>query len=421
MADISDFQESESEVRVYCRSYPTVFTTGKEHTLSDEDGNEYIDFLSGAGALNYGHNNELLQKILQDYISANGVTMSLDLFTSAKRDFISKFNSTILAPRSMHYKMQFVGPTGTNSVEAALKLARKVTGRFNVVAFTNGFHGVTLGALAATANKKHREATIGALGNVTRFPFDGYFGHNMDSLIYAEGLLSGKGSGIEPPAAILLETIQGEGGINVASGDWLRGLQRLCREVGALLIVDDIQMGCGRTGTFFSFEEHGLDPDVICLSKSISGYGLPMALTLLKPKLDIWRPGEHNGTFRGNNLAFVTASAALDYWRSSEFSDSIVKKGRIIRDSLERTAEKIPLQWVKEIRGKGMVFGFELNAPELAETVVKTAFKSGLIIETCGADDNVLKVMPPLTISEAGLMKGLDILHSSIVKACSIH
>lgn len=421
MSDMSDFQKLESEARVYCRSYPAVFTTGKEHILTDENGNEYIDFLSGAGALNYGHNNESLQRTLQDYISSNGVTMSLDLFTSAKREFISKFNSTILEPRSMKYKMQFVGPTGTNSVEAALKLARKVTGRFNVVAFTNGFHGVTLGALAATANKNHREAAAGALGNVTRFPFDGYFGHNMDSLIYIEGLLSGKGNGLEPPATVILETIQGEGGINVASGDWLKGLQRLCRKIGALLIIDDIQMGCGRTGTFFSFEEHGLDPDIICLSKSISGYGLPMAVTLLKPELDVWRPGEHNGTFRGNNLAFVTASAALDYWRSGEFTNSIVKKGHIIKDSLERTADELSHQWVKEIRGKGMVFGFELNTPEVSKSVVNTAFKNGLIIETCGPDDNVLKVMPPLTISDAGLTDGLGILHRSIMKACSVH
>lgn len=419
MNNISAFTNHESDVRVYCRSYPTVFTTSKEHILSDENGREYIDFLSGAGALNYGHNDPSLQKALLDYVSLNGVSMSLDMHTSAKRDFIEGFHEIILRPRSMNYKMQFVGPTGTNSVEAALKIARKNTGRRNVVAFTNGFHGVTLGALAATASKNNRGAAFGHLDNIIRLPFNGYLGHNLDSLSYAECMLTGKGNGIEPPAAILLETIQGEGGINVASSDWLRGIQNLCKDIGALLIIDDIQMGCGRTGSFFSFEHDALDPDIICLSKSISGFGLPMALVLLKPEIDNWKPGEHNGTFRGNNLAFVTGTAALEFWKTSEFPEVIKKKGELIKSSLYDVAGSISDHTVKEIRGKGMVYGFEFAFPEICSEVVDLAFAKGLVIESCGPEGSVLKIMPPLTISEDGLKSGLELLRSAIVETCS--
>jgi len=308
------FEQHESSVRSYIRDFPTVFTKAKGYRLWDDKGREYIDFFAGAGALNYGHNPDRIMAPLLDYIREDGVVHSLDMATGAKADFIESFYRIILAPRDMSYKLLFPGPTGTNSVESAIKLARLATGRHGIVCFTNAFHGMTLGALALTGNATKREGAGVPLDGVFRMPFDGYLGDHVDTLDYFARTLEDNGSGVDLPAAVIIETLQGEGGLNVAGSGWLRRLQKLCRTYKILLIIDDIQAGCGRTGTFFSFEQAALDPDIICLSKSISGSGLPMALTLVKPEIDCFSPGQHNGTFRGNNLAFVTARHALDYW-----------------------------------------------------------------------------------------------------------
>jgi len=309
------FDRLESEVRSYCRSFPTVFTTAQGHLLRDEQGREFIDFFAGAGALNYGHNHPALKARLLDHIAGDRITHSLDMATEAKREFLETLHRVILAPRRLPHKVMFPGPTGTNAVEAALKIARLVTGRTNVIAFTNAYHGMTLGALAVTGNAGKREGAGVTLGNVARMPFHGYMGSDLDTIDLLEQYLADGSSGMDPPAALILETVQAEGGVNVASIPWLRRLGKLLDRHGILLIVDDIQVGCGRTGSFFSFEAAELEPDIICLSKSLSGYGLPFAITLLKPELDQWEPGKHNGTFRGHNLAFVTATAALEtFW-----------------------------------------------------------------------------------------------------------
>ena len=308
----------ESEVRSYCRSWPTVFDRALGAEIWDTDSRRYLDFFSGAGALNYGHNHPVLKKALIDYLTDDGVVHSLDMFTKAKGEFLATFDQILLAPRGLDYRVQFPGPTGTNAVEAALKLARKVKGREQVVSFTNAFHGMTLGSLAVTGNSMKRNGAGIPLAHTTPMPFCNYM-EEGSGLDYFESLLADSGSGLDLPAAVIVETVQGEGGINVASFEWLRRLSELCQDNDILLIVDDIQMGCGRTGPFFSFEPAGIVPDIVCLSKSISGYGLPMALTLLKPEIDEWEPGEHNGTFRGHNPAFVTATAALrEFWTDSD-------------------------------------------------------------------------------------------------------
>lgn len=304
------FKSTESEVRVYSRAFPVIFNRAKNAHLYTEDGKEYLDFLAGAGSLNYGHNNDILKKALLEYIESDGVSQGLDMFTTAKHDFIESYKKHILDPRGLDYKMQFTGPTGTNCVEAALKLARKVKGRNGIVSFTNGFHGVTMGAVAATGNKHHRGGVGTPLGNVDFMFYDGYLGENVDTLEIMDKVLSDGSSGFELPAAVIVEAVQGEGGLNAARAEWLQGLEKLCKKYDILLIVDDIQAGNGRTGEFFSFEFAGIKPDIVTVSKSLSGYGLPMALVLFKPELDVWGPGEHNGTFRGNNMAFVTARAA---------------------------------------------------------------------------------------------------------------
>jgi diaminobutyrate-2-oxoglutarate transaminase len=407
------FERLESNVRGYCRSFPGVFERASGALIYDESGDRWIDFLAGAGTLNYGHNHPEIKGRLIDYLEQDGLLHGLDLHTTAKRRFLKTFEKLILWPLEMDYKVQFTGPTGTNAVEAAIKLARKVTGRTNVVSFTNGFHGVTLGSVAATGNSHFRNAAGVPLGNVSFMPYDGYLG-DADTLDYLRKFISDSSSGVDLPAAVIVETVQGEGGINVASADWLRGLEEFCRETGILLIVDDIQAGCGRTGTFFSFEEAGIVPDLITLSKSLGGYGLPMSLVLIKSDLDVWEPGEHNGTFRGNNLAFVAATAALElFWKDTKFASEVREKGRFVRNRLEEMADRFSDQNLV-VRGRGLMCGIACSdRPTLPAAVSRAAFERGLIIETSGTDDHVLKLLPPLTIERDLLTKGLNIIEDS--------
>lgn len=413
---LETIERLESEVRSYCRAFPTVFERGEGSYLYDSEGKEYLDFFSGAGALNYGHNNPRMQEKLIEYITGNGVTHSLDMATRAKVEFLEAFSEIILEPRHLAYKVQFPGPTGTNSVESALKLARKITGRHKIMSFTNAFHGMTLGALTISGNRFKREGAGLELTYGMSMPYDNYFGDETDSIEYIDALLQDGGSGVDLPAAAIVETIQAESGINVASWEWLQRLEALCRKYEMLLIVDDVQVGCGRTGPFFSFEPAGISPDVICLSKSISGYGLPMALTLIKPELDQWLPGEHNGTFRGHNLAFVTAREALNYWRTDTFRRSTEEKGELMRTALEEMADEHGTADT-QVRGRGMIQGIAFSEDGVAEAVCGAAFRRGLIAETSGPESQVVKVMPPLTTERADLARGLEILETAIVEA----
>lgn len=403
----------ESNVRSYSRSFPTTFKTAKDHLLIDEGGKAYIDFFAGAGSLNYGHNNETLKQALIEYIAGDGVTHALDMTTTAKKRLLQTMQDVLFAPRSMNYKVMFPGPTGTNAVESALKLARKVTGRRNVISFTNGFHGMTLGSLAITGNAGKRAGAGVSLHDTTHMPFCDYFDAETDTISMIENYLDDNSSGIEKPAAFILETVQAEGGVNVASKNWLRRISELAKSVGALLILDDIQVGCGRTGPFFSFEFADIQPDVICLSKSLSGYGLPFALTLMKPEFDAFNPGEHNGTFRGHNPAFVTAAAAMEtYWRDDQLSKQVNEKAMIIKDTFLDLADR----YDGNVRGRGMIQGIEFTDPTTASKISRTAFERGLIVETAGPNDEVLKVLPPLTIEMDALEEGLRIISDAIHK-----
>lgn len=415
----SIFNELESNVQCYARSFPVVFNRAKGETLFDADGNEYIDFLAGAGSLNYGHNNPELKEALVQYIVDDGITHGLDMHTSAKARFIEVFRDLILKPRNMNYRLQFTGPTGANAVEAALKLARKVKQRTNIVAFTNGFHGVTAGAVAATGNQHHRNGTGIPLNNVSRMPFCGYHGQETDTLKIMDKLLSDPSSGVDHPAAAIVEVVQGEGGLNVAQQEWLRGLQKLCRKHDMLLIVDDIQAGCGRTGSFFSFEAAGIQPDIITLSKSLSGYGLPLAVVLLAPELDIWKPGEHNGTFRGNNHAFVTATAAIEtYWKNQEFEKDIMRKADLVKNSFKKISDRFGVTNAR-LKGRGLMQGLECRNGEIASAVSEAAFERQVVIETAGNHGQVVKCFCPLTIEESTLKEGLGRLNEAFTQVLS--
>lgn len=412
---IKTIERLESEVRGYVRSFPCVFTHAKGARLTAEDGREFIDFFAGAGVMNYGHNHPALKTALLEYLAEDHIIHSLDMATAAKVRFLERFEEVILKPRGLDYRVQFPGPTGTNAVEAALKLARKVTGRERVLSFTNAFHGMTLGSLAVTGNAFKRAGAGVPLSHTTLMPFDSYLDEGEEqSLKLLEAMLSDEGSGIDKPAAAIIETVQAEGGVNVARMAWLRELAAILKRHDVLLIVDDIQVGCGRTGPFFSFEPAGIEPDIICLSKSLSGFGLPLAVTLMRPELDVWAPGEHNGTFRGHNPAFVTATAALGFWADDQLEREVGRKAAWVEQRLGALLERLPVE--AALRGRGLIQGIEFADRSLAGEASRAAFERGLIIETAGVDDQVLKLLPPLMIPDADLAAGLDIVDAAVTE-----
>lgn len=412
--DAKIFEKHESEVRSYCRNFPAVFKTAKGSKMYDSDGNAYIDFLAGAGALNYGHNNEYIKNKVMDYLANDGVLHALDLYTEVKAAFLEKLQGEILAPRGMEYKVMFTGPTGTNAVEAGLKLARKVTGRTGVIALMGAFHGMTLASLALTTDQMSREGAGVPLNDVTHVPAPYMIGEQQ-AMDYLDMIFADDHSGLDKPAAFVIETMQAEGGMYELSDAYLKKVESLCREHGMMLIVDDIQVGCGRLGSFFSFERAGIDPDMIVLSKSIGGIGLPMALLLLKPEHDIWRPAEHNGTFRGNQMAFVAASAALDVLKNDKVLDEVRRKDMVVRTFLEQ--EIAPLSDKLDIRGTGLAWGIDYIALDetggISKKILDECFKSGLIVERVGRQNAVLKIMPPLVIEDDELLEGLEILRDA--------
>ena len=407
------FSSNESMVRSYCRAFPATFEGAEGSYLWAADGDRYLDFLCGCGSLNYGHNHPVLKDDLLQYISGDGICMSMDMHTAAKQKFLSIFQQYILNPRELDYRVQFPGPTGANAIEAAIKLARKVTGRRNVIAFTNGFHGCSLGALALTGSGYHRKCSVDLLTHVTRMPYDRYLGNEVDTAEMLARLLEDPSSGVDKPAAIVLEVVQGEGGLNCASKVWLQEIQRTAQQHGALLIVDDIQAGVGRTGSFFSFEPFAVQPDIVCLAKAISGYGLPMSLTLLKPEFDIWSPGEHNGTFRGNNLAFVTGAAAIShFWADNKLMQQVATTAARIRAFYSAYSGNNGYS----IKGRGLMTGLEFADSETAKRVQHSCFENKLIVELCGPHDSVLKPLPALTATDEEIESGLEIIAAAIEK-----
>ncbi len=406
--DFTVFDRRESEARSYCRGIDAVFTHATGSEMTDANGRTYIDFLSGCSSLNYGHNDPDMKAALMEHIAGDGMSHALDLHTDTKARFLNAFETHILKPRGMDHKVMFTGPTGANAVEAAMKVARKVTGRTNIIAFTNGFHGVTMGALAATGNEYHRGGASAELSGVTRMPYDHYMGDGYDTADLLQTMLEDRSSGVDAPAAIMLECVQGEGGLTAASPEWVHRVATLAREHGALLIVDDIQAGCGRCGTFFSFEGMDIVPDIVTMAKSISGFGLPMALMLVRPQHDVFGPAEHNGTFRGNTHAFVTARVAIEkFWSDDRFQAQIAAKARLLTAALGEIAELIP---GSQLKGRGMMQGVDVGSGELAGEICARAYAKGLIVETSGSEDQVVKVLAPLTTPDEVFRKGLTIL-----------
>lgn len=409
----SIYDRRESGARSYCRAFPASFKRALGSELFTEDGDRYIDFLAGCSSLNYGHNDPDMKAALVEHISRDGITHALDFHTDAKEAFLTAYEEHILAPRGMDYKIMMTGPTGTNAVEAAIKLARKTTGRRNVIAFTNGFHGMTMGALALTGNASKRGgAGTGSLSDVTHMPFEGAMGDDVDTLKVIDGLLSNPSSGIDAPAAFVFEPIQGEGGLNAATNEWMQGIEKIARKHGALVIVDDIQAGCGRSGTYFSFEASGIKPDMVTQAKSLSGFGLPFAALLIRPDLDVWKPAEHNGTFRGNTHAFVTARVAIEkFWADNAFEKELAGKAEMLTAAFQEVADRIDGATLK---GRGMMQGVDVGSGDLAAEICARAYERGMVIETSGAHDEVVKFLAPLTTPTKIIREGFDILLAAV-------
>jgi diaminobutyrate-2-oxoglutarate transaminase len=291
----------------------------------------------------------------------------------------------------------------------ALKIARRVKGRSNVLALTGAFHGMSLGSLALTTERSARDACGVALGNVTHVPHPSMM-PDFDTITYIDRLLTDDHSGVDKPAALIIETVQGEGGINVLSNEWLRAARTLCDKHDMLMILDDIQAGCGRTGSFFSFERAGIVPDIVVMAKSLGGIGMPCSIVLVKPEHDVLLPGEHNGTFRGFQLAFVAGKAAIEYMLAHDLEVETVRKGKIVQAFLASRLRHIDPSLI--IRGIGMMWGIDMKSYPCGTTqnIRKSCFEQGLILELSGREDTVVKIMPPLVIDDRQLLKGLNIL-----------
>ena len=409
------YEKNESNVSSYWRKWPVEFTEAKGSILKDSDGKEYIDFFNGAGALNYGHNNPYIKEKVMEYFATDGIIHSLDMHSAKKTEFLDFLEEKVLEPRlgknGDHFKVMFTGPTGTNAIESVLKLARKVKGRNNIWAFTGAFHGMTLGALALTTEEGARKGAGVALNDVTHIPTPNYI-PGFDSIAYMEKILNDDHSGIEKPAAIILETVQAEGGIEVFDEKFLKDLRDFCDRNDILMIVDEIQVGNCRTGNFFSFERAGIVPDMITLSKSIGGLGFPLALAVFKDEYDKFNPGEHNGTFRGFVPSFVTAKAGLEFMLDNNVEAEVKRKEKIVKEYLEKDIRPL-LDENMDIRGIGLIWGIDFKDGKLSRAVLDECFRQGLIIELAGRNDSVLKLMPSLVIPDETLYDGLEIIKNS--------
>ncbi|MFF3763614.1 diaminobutyrate--2-oxoglutarate transaminase family protein [Streptomyces sp. NPDC001922] len=403
-------ERRESNARVYPRHLPIAIEEGFGSFVRDLDGNVFIDFLGGAGVLSLGHNHPELVRAVADQLGR--FTHGLDFPTPAKDAFTEAQLSMLPSPLRSRMKLHFCGPTGANAVEAAVKLCKTATGRGDIVAFQGGFHGGTHAAMALSGTVAQKRPVANGVPGVHFFPYSYCtrcpLGLSPDTcetncVGYLERSLTDGLSGIPLPAAVVLELVQGEGGVVPAGPDFVRRVRALTRDLGIPLVVDEVQTGGGRTGTWFAFESYGIEPDVVLASKSLSGVGAPVALMLYDRRLDVWAPGAHTGTFRGNQLAFASGTEAIRIFHRDDVLGNVRRRGAQLEDGLA------PLRshpWVHEIRGRGLMWGIELAEPrdarpagDLAARVQEHALRHGLIVELGGRDDCVVRMLPPLNVT----------------------
>lgn len=400
----------ESNARAYPRTLPIAIAGGDGSYLWDVDGNVFIDFLAGAGVLSLGHNHPEVVHAATEQLHV--LTHGLDFPTPAKREFIDAQLSMLPPGLRSRMRMHFCGPGGANAVDAAIKLCKTATGRGDLVSFQGGFHGSSHAAMALTGLVAQKRPIANGVPGVHFFPYSYCarcpIGLSRDTCAtncvgLLERSLRDPNGGIPRPAAVILEIVQGEGGIIPADRDFVRRLRALTAELDIPLVVDEVQTGCGRTGTWFAFEQYDIEPDVIIASKALSGMGLPVAVIFYDQRLDSWAPGAHSGTFRGNQAAFAAGTAAVHVVRRDDVLGNVRHRGHQLEQRLHALRDH---PWVREVRGLGLMWGIELADPRddrpaggYARAVQAYALRRGLIVELGGRDDSVVRLMPPLTVT----------------------
>ncbi|GAA1306650.1 aspartate aminotransferase family protein [Pseudonocardia xinjiangensis] len=399
----------ESNARVYPRHLPIAVEEASGSFVRDVDGNVFIDFLAGAGVLSLGHNHPDLVRAVVDQLGR--FSHGLDLPSPAKDAFTEVQLSMLPARLQDRMKIHFCGPTGANAVDAAIKLCKTATGRGDVISFQGGFHGTTHLGMAVTGLVANKAPVRNGVPGVHFFPFsncgDCSLGLSRDTCAtncigFLERALRDPNGGVALPAAVIVEMVQGEGGVVMADEDFVRRLRKLTWELGIPLVVDEVQTGCGRTGTWFAFEQYGIEPDVIVASKALSGIGQPVAIILFDERLDVWAPGAHTGTFRGNQLAFAAGAEAARVVERDDVLGNVRRRSEQVERRLSVLRRH---RWVREVRGRGLMWGVELiDAPgsppgEFAQRVQSRALRGGLIVELGGRDDVVVRLLPPLNVT----------------------
>ncbi len=424
-------EHHESNARTYPRHLPIAIAEGSGAFVRDVDGNVFIDFLAGAGVLSLGHSHPELAEVVAGQVRR--LSHGLDFPTPAKDAFMSAQLSMLPWGLADRMKIHFCGPTGANAVDAAIKLCKTATGRGDIVSFQGGFHGSSAAAMALTGLVEQKQPVANGMPGVHFFPYS-YCSRcpvglhpetcSTNCVQFLEHSLKDPLGGIPLPAAVIMEMIQGEGGVVPATAEFARTVRRVTRELGIPLIIDEIQTGCGRTGTWFAFEQFGIEPDVIVASKALSGIGLPVSLIIYNKDLDRWLPGAHTGTFRGNQLAFAAGVAAVEIIRRDDVLGNVRRRGEQIGRLLEPLARN---PWVRQVRGRGLMWGIELADPETgrpagdtSRAVQRNALQLGLILECGGRDDCVVRLLPPLNITAELVDAACKLLLAAIAEQSAI-
>ncbi|MGQ7958685.1 diaminobutyrate--2-oxoglutarate transaminase [Pseudomonas sp. SP16.1] len=424
--------QRESNARSYPRRIPLELKRAQGVYVEDSRGQVYIDCLAGAGTLALGHNHPVTVEAIQKALGSGIPLHTLDLSTPIKDAFVQTLFELLPGEFAQDARIQFCGPTGADAVEAAIKLSRTASRQQTVLAFHGAYHGMTLGTLSLSGNLGPKNALGGLLAGVQFLPYPhdyrcpfGLSGErSIDaSLHYIRHMLSDPESGITQPAAMILETVQGEGGVIPAPVRWLQGLRDITREHGIALILDEIQCGIGRTGDFFAFEHSGITPDVVTLSKAIGG-GLPLSVVVYRGELDQWQPGAHAGTFRGNQLAMAAGDATLRFIRQEQLTAHVRNVGAQLQRLLQGLQAEF--DWVGDVRGRGLMLGMEIVDPassdvlgrpaadgDRARRLQRACLERGLIVELGGRHGATVRFLPPLIISEAEVEHVGQILYQS--------
>lgn len=420
----------ESAARTYARSLPIVPVRARGLTIEGADGRRYLDCLSGAGTLALGHNHPVVLEAIKKVIDSGAPLHVLDLATPVKDAFTTELFATLPRQFADNARIQFCGPAGTDAVEAAFKLVRAATGRSGLVAFTGAYHGMTAGALAASGGAEDVRVTRLPFPQNYRCPF-GIGGERGAEIAarWAENLLDDPKAGTPAPAGMILEPVQGEGGVNPAPDAWMRRMRAITQARSIPLIADEVQTGVGRTGAFWAVEHSGVTPDVMVLSKAIGG-SLPLAVIVYRSELDTWQPGAHAGTFRGNQLAMAAGTATLAFVRENGLAERAATLGARMLARLQALAASHPC--IGDVRGRGLMIGVELVDPEaaplndgpqappdpvLAHAVQQECLRRGLIVELGGRHSTVVRLLPPLTLTDEQATAVVDRLADALAAA----